>query len=101
MTREEWKDLKPEEKQMKVAELCGWLHTDIKRGYTLSQFSERIPDYLNDLNAMHEAEKILTLDQETMYNEYLKTMGSSFIYPWKTTASQRAEAFMLTMTMEK
>lgn len=33
-----------------------------------------LPDYLTDLNAMHEAEKVLTMDQQYTYGEILAQM---------------------------
>lgn len=53
-------------------------------------------DYLNDLNAMHEAEKVLTQQQRTAYIFRLQTMmgGQSFGENYFATATQRAEAFL-------
>lgn len=88
-----------------IAEACGW--TEIQntmdgcyglksptRGYI------RIPDYCTDLNAMHEAEKIMTKDQWEDFVDYLVNDWST-PDPWKevchTTARQRAEAFLRTL----
>jgi hypothetical protein len=58
--------------------------------------NDRTPDYLNDLNAMHEAEKILDIstNQNTTgsyaaYAECLTWNGG-----YSATAKQRAEAFL-------
>ena len=60
-----------------------------------SVWSVGIPDYLDDLNAMHEAEKVLDFNQ-------LRDMEDSVsfqfaVYPFHATASQRAEAFLRTL----
>jgi hypothetical protein len=52
------------------------------------------PDWCNDLNAMHEAEKMLTQDQREIF--YPKQLGAwvtptTIVY---ATARQRAEAFL-------
>ena len=54
-----------------------------------------VPDYLNDLNAMHEAEKMLDFNQ-------LRDMEDSVsfrfaVLPFHSTAAQRAEAFLRTL----
>ncbi len=64
-----------------------------------------IPDYPNDLNAMHEAEKILTAEQCNHYNNelcevkrpYNKTLPQHERWTWGTSAAQRAEAFLRTL----
>lgn len=61
-----------EEKRIKIAEVCGWKFCAPKPSWLtpywtnpvtkeLSVFAQ-LPDYLNDLNAMHEAEKVLMMD---------------------------------------
>ena len=118
MTREEWKELSPEEQRIKVAELCGWIRRapdsngliwwehrvhgrykpiSLRPPYSLSD----VPDYLNDLNAMHEAEKCIPHnidDDYAMYREYtrrLRCNTSGWVF--NATAAQRAEEFVLTM----
>jgi hypothetical protein len=63
-----------------------------------------IPDYLNDLNAMHEAEKVLSRWQVEKYLDVLSgfTEGrGNSDYVWYTTvfatAAQRVEAFLRTI----
>lgn len=61
-----------------------------------------VPDYLNDLNACHEAEKVLTPEQQARYamtlHEYHGIPLAAF---WHrvicSTAAQRAEAFLRTL----
>jgi len=65
----------------------------------------RVPDHLNDLNAMHEAEKTLGGDNLAFYNTQLYEVSHNaptipyeihgFI--WHSTARQRAEAFLRTI----
>lgn len=113
MTREDYAKLTEEEKRIKVAELCGY-HNVQRYFFDLENRNDLggkltkkrtvspvlIPDYLNDLNAMHEAEKVMTPDQMSVYVSRLAFIclhdameDSAF-----ATAAQRAEAFVLTMT---
>jgi hypothetical protein len=81
-----------------IAKACGWGNDDIERGYTLCQFSEIVPDYCNDLNAMHEAEKIFDNALYCRYIDELCTQaikGKNSMY--LATAAQRAEAFLKTI----
>ncbi len=60
---------------------------------------DHIPDYCNDLNAMHEAEKTLDDDQ---YHNYCRhhlpdTQRSEMAQGRTATARQRAEAFLKTI----
>ena len=71
------------------------------------------PDYLNDLNAMHEAEKMLTEVQRMLYGEQLhrqmkwrfeldddtQVCGLDIWDVVTITASQRAEAFLRTLNL--
>lgn len=51
-------------------------------------------DYCSDLNAMHEAEKVLTKEHCDSYEHRL---GMTVNRPWHATARQRAEAFLRTL----
>jgi len=118
MTREQWAKLTPEEQRIKVAELCGW--SDIWYSHEQGQpfgltgyyketklYRRLVPHYLNDLNAMHEAEKLLFTEAGTEHLEYEFADWLGEIVPDKptdithwmvhATAAQRAEAFVLTM----
>ena len=56
------------------------------------------PDYLNDLNAMHEAEEILTAQQRRSYVSYIFNLPASECESNTfATAAQRAEAFLKTL----
>jgi hypothetical protein len=54
-----------------------------------------MPDYLNDLNAMHEAEKVLDYNQLCdMENSISFQFGAM---RFNSTAAHRAEAFLRTL----
>jgi len=54
-----------------------------------------VPGYLTDLNAMHEAEKVLIERDE--WANYERTLTKRHLYPIRATAAQRAEAFLRTL----
>lgn len=122
--------MKEEAQRIAIAEACGWTRIMASPGFasddtfprgveprkqTMASF-RALPDYLNDLNAMHEAEKALSREEGTggrardQWNLYVW-----FIYevvtghPWESdtndypgdvlnaTAAQRAEAFLKTI----
>jgi|11BtaG_2_1085332.scaffolds.fasta_scaffold105811_2 hypothetical protein len=107
-----------EQQRIAIAEACGlklfpmgpsdkqWLKP--KKGGGVEQVP--LPDYLNDLNAMHEAEKVLS-DQQVWDCVVLlvgwKCPPSGFpllsrsqsIALHKATAAQRAEAFLKTCNL--
>lgn len=89
----------------------GWMHkrligTNEKMRVTFDVHTP-IPNYCNDLNEMHEAEKLLFADDteedlESQYQLRLKLATGEF--PWdrigkayRATARQRAEAFLRTL----
>ena len=60
--------------------------------------TEILPDYLNDLDAMHEVEKLLSVEQWISYWSFLEPLvcrpnNTPIIF---ATATQRAEAFLKT-----
>lgn len=59
----------------------------------------RVPNYLHDLNAMHEVENILTLDQSITYANWLGKLCEIWRLPIRATAAQRAEAFLRTLNL--
>lgn len=101
--------MKPESQIIAIAEACGWkvLEPEVKPAITylwglresfiLEEDKEIIPDYLNDLNAMHDAEQVLTSEQVTSYVYSLELMNERWATPAFATASQRAEAFLRTI----
>lgn len=64
-----------------------------------------LPDYPNDLNAIHEAEKQLNSPQQRTYVEYLckgfDGVRNQTVALYHATARQRAEAFIKTVCPEK
>lgn len=112
--------MKPEGQRIAIAEACGWLrmnrigkevYYDPEGGHV---FPHELPNYLNDLNAMHEAEKFLTSEQEESYVHHLGSLIMSDVYEdsdiryqnsnlssfdsaYRATATQRAEAFLKTI----
>ena len=96
--------MKPEAQRLAIAEACGWkwerLCTGELHGKPVGEqgpFRE-VPDYLNDLNAMHEVEKLLTEDQAEKFRAWLlKLNGYNHDRVVSCTATQRAEAFLRTI----
>jgi len=99
--------MNPESQRIAIAEACGW--TEIER-INSGEFGglrgvkpngERliVPSYCRDLNAMHEAEKILNPDQKRHY-ACGKLRGGVFDAV-HSTAAQRAEAFLKTLNLWK
>ena len=92
-----------EQMRIKIAEACGWKRLGnglyAKDGFHGRKVESDLPDYLNDLNAMHEAEKVLTRSQQSYFLRSL-VMAHGFYDMWlsiHTTARQRAEAFIRTL----
>ena len=101
-----------------IAEACGWTREyadvptwvaslDSYKGsisYSVSTLlfrrsekcviARHLPDYLNDLNAMHGAEKVLTADQWYQYDKLMPLRDPQKMH---ATATQRAEAFLRTI----
>jgi hypothetical protein len=105
----------PEQKRMAIAEARGWKY--IARSSTIvswcfkcmaivginpkTSFAEQVPDYLNDLDAMHEAEAGLSYDQHRTFRKHLwwETVGRDPRQFVSATAAQRADAFILTLNL--
>jgi|688.fasta_scaffold240790_6 hypothetical protein len=97
-----------EKQRIAIAEACGWNYIDsktiyprgIKDGVTLE-----LPNYLNDLNAMHEAEEVLTPNQRIEYMEWLGMCSDDYGHKvWTyvhSTAAQRAEALLKALDLWK
>jgi len=119
--------MNPEQQRIAIAKSCGWMWTNKcpKHGkqtikYWLNEhtgekvfYDSSLPDYPNDLNAMHEAEKTLTDEQLYLYGNILDRVTlpvnkqemayihgpEAGMYPelFRATAAQRAEAFLRTV----
>lgn len=93
------------EQNAAIAQLCGWVNVFVdKQTGTLPPVRAimSIPDYVEDLNAMHDAEKIMTPKQVTTYKKELVNSrtdeGADYAYQniALSTSSQRAKAFLKT-----
>jgi len=123
MNIEDIKKLDNGELTIKVAECCGWKFFKVSNEFKYTSISPtgkeyyfdfgeiyHLPDYCNDLNAMHEAEKLIPMEKQ---REYAFIVAGMWDELWSdstdtdkangywdatyTTARQRAEAFVLTM----
>jgi hypothetical protein len=96
--------MEDEQINIAIAEVCGWIIIKACDGSLIGKLKneqgpmEEIPDYCNDLNAMHEAEKIF---DAALYCRYINELcdltikGKNCMY--MATARQRAEAFLRTI----
>jgi len=91
--------MNPEQQRIAIAEACGKWHSGWPHEYmNQADRLRHIPDYLNDLNAMHEAEKLLVRLKWVSYLRRLQTLcDESVTWPIHATAAQRAEAFLRTI----
>tara|TARA_R110000868_G_scaffold96684_1_gene266011 strand:- start:1059 stop:1376 length:318 start_codon:yes stop_codon:yes gene_type:complete len=85
-----------------ITEACGWV-PDCDRGICWDKHGNAIitvPNYCSDLNAMHEAEKVLNKEQLREYQIYMYDMACEIDntcgrwMPYSATARYRAEAFL-------
>lgn len=114
--------LTQEEKNIKICEALGWrrIKPDMvgplcwekanephEFGFT-AYWQHELPNYFNDLNACHEMEKVLDEKQELRYLAKLAaqvSIGKQHTVSWNrertyhATATQRAEAFGLTLNI--
>ncbi len=115
-----------EEQRIAIAKACGW--TAIQQGNTAhfqrmlgvspankgrtsdgGLILHEIPNYLNDLNAMRDAEKVLATEQHEQFRDLL--FGLTMVYDHdcelnhrayiSATAAQRAEALLKTLNLWK
>jgi hypothetical protein len=85
-----------------IAEVCGWRDLTIEGGSGFykgfdngAELRPDLPDYVNDLNAMHEAESTLTEDQLWIMARQIERNDEQWYF--RATARQRAEAFLRTL----
>jgi hypothetical protein len=114
MALEKWKvskggrEMTNEQINITIAEACGWrevyLNQNMPWGFNIGfNYSQRIPNFCGDLNAMHEAEKTLILTKRGEYLWHLALIccnyeeGSRTFETTTATARQRAEAFLKTL----
>jgi len=104
----------PKAQRIAIAEACGWTRYNGKEKFQfysprgMYARMENLPDYLADLNAMHEAEKVLsenpTFMRQHAFNNYayrLIEMCKHQCNAIHATAAQRAEAFLRTLNLWK
>lgn len=112
----------PEEQRIAIAEACGWteIHTVPYQGgvwgetapfglfgtkdSTCVRQGQRVPNYLNDLNAMSSAEETLTESQQDLFGGFLYSGKVCLFQDFCTgrmvfrfahaPAAKRAEAFL-------
>lgn len=101
-----------EQKHIKIAEACRWTRINesggcpigfdpqlVRAGQHAVNCVQRLPNYFHDLNAMHEAEKMLDAGQWDDYQQHLreqvrgKGAHPRDISSSHASATQRAEAF--------
>ena len=98
-----------QEQRISIAEACGWkklpktgLVAGTLREWICPDYGkwgrfvmyEEIPDFVNDLNAMHAAEKILTDFQHEEFARILWGPKTPIRKAVSATAAQRSEAFL-------
>ena len=100
-----------EKQRIAIATACGFTDIMLPTGFHQKMSDEKskecggswrfqIPDYLTDLNAMHEAEKVLTEKGVNAWWTYVGFIHRHNPTPFGTetavhaTAAQRAEAFL-------
>ena len=119
MNHDEWETLTDDEKRIKVARLCGWERKPSPRlkgpdgqwpwvnaWGAFAYDTWALPDYLNDLNAMHEAVDSIGIDGEDFAVRLWQlvcagkplTDRAAMLMFCNATAAQRAEAFVAAMT---
>ena len=89
--------MKQEAQRIAIAKACGW--GGERFDHIKQRFTQEPPDYTEDLNAMHEAEKILirpNLYAKGGWGMYLSHLSivTDEQHPIDATAAQRAEAFL-------
>ena len=87
--------MKPEAQQIAIKEACGWRPDSRGLGWLSPQGCyDPEPNYLNDLNAMHEAEKVLNQEQKEDYFFIIFNFYGNWPKAIQATAAQRARAFL-------
>lgn len=97
-----------DKQRIAIAQACGWTYD--KHGHWMDatgQYGIRglAPDFLNDLNAMHEAENKIPNDKWLEFDRHVaNTNPTEYQTSWvkrmyRATAAQRAEAFLRTLNL--
>jgi hypothetical protein len=102
-------EMSPEAQRIAIAEACGWEYKEDLFGWPpipgydksiCGSGMKRLPDYLNDLNAMHEAWSTLDDAEKFTFRSKLTVVimkHDDDIWYEGATAAQRAEAFLRTL----
>ena len=102
----------PEQINRAIAQACGWRSMpfdhwldpqgEVRGCFGAGDEQKFLPNYHGDLNAMHEAEKVLMADWNLMnayqnheLPKFVKSTNSNWLC--RATAAQRAEAFLKTL----
>lgn len=117
--RGERRRMSPEAQRIAIAKACGWTYTKtvnnpdptpygrLPKGEHPTMHGKEVewdlplPSYLSDLNAMHEAEKVLLNSKKSgIWTTYLYWLEVVCDVPMHhATAAQRAEAFLRTLNL--
>lgn len=107
----------PDQINAKIAELCGWKKIPLPKSRNWGEsagpdkqwwYPHQLPNYHGSLDAMHEAEKALTVAQRITYANQIGVVMSGgavrraipdWWYIHEATAAQRAEAFLRTLSL--
>ncbi len=104
------KIMTPEEQRITIARACGWKSSPIDAQHFTTAWEKdghlcfQVPNYLNDLNACHEAEKTLNHSQQWDYMQSLRLIRELGDGGWTechAPAAQRCEAFLRVMNLWK
>lgn len=102
------------DQQIAIAKACGWTHTKTINNPDPTAYGRGpehetewdlpLPEYLNDLNAMHEAEMSVIYREGTESDLALEYLGNLIVaadvgMSSSATASHRAEAFLHTLNL--
>jgi hypothetical protein len=103
-----------EEQQIKLLEFMGWVEDEpwlngrrcfIREDSNCGWEFDSLPNYVEDLNAIHEVEKQLTKDEFMLYNGHLGCSGEYGNW-WNknlshASASQRVEQLLKIINLRK
>lgn len=107
--------MSPEAQRIAIAEICGFINVRMWSKSCIASMginakgeywgSLGVPDYLNDLNAMHEAENNIRKSWDTYLSSLIEirwrdaqlSQHPADLSPTRATAAQRAEAFLKTI----
>ena len=95
--------MKIEKQQRAIERICGWEAMPEGHYHPDNPIGQTKPDYLNDLNACHEMEKVLTEKGVNAWWSYVAFINRHNPRPFGTetavhaTAAQRCEAFLRTL----